>query len=85
MGNNKHDFLLEFRIVQNTITCINTRSIVSDNINSVMCEFEFDDSWEGLYKIVTFKNSSTKVSRYGILGLENASTYVPWEILASNG
>ena len=57
--------------------------ITSGNVETVLCEFEFDESWEGYSKTaVFFQKVDNTLKR--VLGTDGTECTVPWEALSED-
>lgn len=57
---------------------------VKGSVNTEFCQFDFDESWEGIDKYACFKNSNVEQDYMLTLPADNQCT-IPWEVLAETG
>ena len=57
--------------------------ITSGNVETVSCEFVFDESWDGFSKTAVFFQAVEHPLRY-VLGTDGTECLVPWEALSEN-
>ena len=74
-----------FKITNQSLKCTDQIKLVVDSINFVTAVFNFDESWVGLYKTITFINRNTEVFKHVVLGKTETSCLIPWEVLADAG
>ena len=78
---------LKFRVRGQALTLINPNVNlipVTDTVNQYLCQFEFSEDWDGLNKIVVFKNVSYNIAKEVYLSTSN-ECYIPWEVLSNSG
>ena len=78
---------LKFRVRGQALTLINPNVNlipVTDTVNQYLCQFEFSEDWDGLNKVVVFKNVSYNITKEVYLSTSN-ECYIPWEVLSNSG
>ena len=78
---------LKFRVRGQALILINPNVNlipVTDTVNQYLCQFEFSEDWDGLNKIVVFKNVSYNITKEVYLSTSN-ECYIPWEVLSNSG
>ena len=79
--------ILKFRVRGQALTLINPNVNlipVTDTVNQYLCQFEFNEDWDGLNKVVVFKNVSYNIAKEVYLSTSN-ECYIPWEVLSNSG
>lgn len=79
--------ILKFRVRGQALTLINPNIKlipVTDTVNQYLCQFEFSEDWDGLNKVVVFKNVSYNITKEVYLSTSN-ECYIPWEVLSNSG
>ena len=79
--------ILKFRVRGQALTLTNPNIKlipVTDTVNQYLCQFEFSEDWDGLNKIVVFKNVSYNIAKEVYLSTSN-ECYIPWEVLSNSG
>lgn len=79
--------ILKFRIRGQALTLLNPNVNlipVTDTVNHYLCQFEFSEDWDGLNKVVVFKNASYNIAKEVYLSTSN-ECYIPWEVLSNSG
>lgn len=79
--------ILKFRVRGQALTLTNPNIKlipVTDTVNQYLCQFEFSEDWDGLNKVVVFKNVSYNISKEVYLSTSN-ECYIPWEVLSNSG
>lgn len=78
---------LKFRVRGQALTLINPNVNlipVTDTVNQYLCQFEFNEDWDDLNKVVVFKNVSYNIIKEVYLSTSN-ECYIPWEVLSNSG
>ena len=78
---------LKFRVRGQALTLINPNVNlipVTDTVNQYLCQFEFNEDWNDLNKVVVFKNVSYNITKEVHLSTSN-ECYIPWEVLSNSG
>ena len=79
--------ILKFRVRGQALTLINPNvnlTPVTDTVNQYLCQFEFNEDWDDLNKVVVFKNVSYNIAKEVYLNTTN-ECYIPWEVLSNSG
>ena len=79
--------ILKFRVRGQALTLINPNVNlipVTDTVNQYLCQFEFNEDWDDLNKVVVFKNVSYNITKEVYLSTSN-ECYIPWEVLSNSG
>lgn len=76
--------LIKFKIEKQTIRATNYNMVVSDSVNFVSANFQFDEEWSDYVKTVTFTNTKTHISK-SILLDSSLTCHIPWEVLDDDG
>ena len=79
--------ILKFRVRGQALTLINPNVNlipVTDTVNQYLCQFEFNEDWDDLNKVVVFKNVSYNITKEVHLSTSN-ECYIPWEVLSNSG
>lgn len=79
--------ILKFRVRGQALTLINSNvnlTPVTDTVNQYLCQFEFNEDWDDLNKVVVFKNVSYNITKEVYLSTSN-ECYIPWEVLSNSG
>lgn len=68
--------MIQIHCIGRSATVTATRRLTSGTVGAV-CEFTFDDAWEGLRKIAVFQAGDTRRDMY----LTDNRCLIPWEVL----
>ena len=76
------DLIINAKVVKQNLTLLVNDNYASGLINTVVVNFEFDETWSDFVKTAVFRNGNNK--SYMVLLTQN-SCYIPKEVLQNNG